>query len=79
MSSPVATHWEALGRSINYLKSMKVKVIFHVEPESCKVIGLANAHFGNCVETRKIVGFCLLTIGFCLVDRSMSKHDIVGQ
>ena len=74
MSSPGATHWAALGRVIGYLKSMEMKGILYIEPESFKVIALADTDFGNCIETRRSVGCCLLTIGGCLVDWSMSKH-----
>ncbi len=74
MSSPGKTHWAALGRVIGYVKGMKMKGILYVEPESFKVIALADTDFGNCTETRRSVGCCLLTIGCCLVDWSMSKH-----
>ena len=66
-----------MGRAIGCLKSMKVKIILHVEPESCKVIGLADLDFGNFIETRRSVGCFLLTIGNCLVDWSISKHLIL--
>ena len=59
MSSLGITNWVALGRVISCLKSVKVKRVLCVEPESCKVIGLADADFSNCVETRRSVGcFC---------------------
>lgn len=45
-----------------------------MEPESCKAIGLADMDFGNCVDTRRSVGCCLLiTLGF-LVYWSVSKY-----
>ena len=74
VSSPGATHWEALGRAISYLKSMKVKDILCVEPESCKVIGLADTHFGSCIKTRRSLVCSLPTIGVFLVDWCVSKH-----
>ena len=74
MPSPGDAHWEALGRDIGYLKSMKVKGILHVEPESRNVIALADTDFGNFIETKRSVGCCLLAIRGCLVDWSMSQH-----
>ena len=56
------------------MEGMEVKGILYVEPESRKVVALADADFGNCAETRRSVGCCLLTIGRFLVDWFMSKH-----
>ena len=53
---------------------MEVKGIIYSEPESHKVIALADKDFSNCTETRRSLGCCLLTIGGFLVDWFMSKH-----
>ena len=45
-----------------------------MEPESCKAVGLADTDFGNCVDTRRSVGCCLLIILGFLVYRSMSNY-----
>ena len=68
------TRWSMMGRAVYCLKSMKVKVISCVEPESFKVIGLADVKFGNFIETRRSVGYCLLTIGCFLVDWFVAKY-----
>ena len=67
-------HWAALGRVIGHVKSMEIKGILYVEPESHKVIVLADTDFGNCIETRRSFGCCLLKIAGFLVDWSISKR-----
>ena len=74
MSTPGTEHWAALGRVIGYIKGTKMNGITYIEPNSFKVLALADTDFGNCVETRRSVGCCIITIGGCLVDWTMSKH-----
>jgi len=74
MSNPGPEHWTALGRVMGYVKGTNMNGITYIEPNSFKVLALADTDFGNCVETRRSVGCCLITIGGCLVDWTMSKH-----
>ena len=79
LSNPGEQHWIALERLIGYLKGMKVKGIIYFEPESMRLIGLADTDFGNCPETRKSVGCYIITVGLTVVDYSIAKHDTLSD
>jgi hypothetical protein len=79
MGNPGEKHWNALGRLIGYMKGMKKKGLLYVEPESYRVAALADTDFGNCVETRRSVGCTIVTIGGCITDWSMAKHNTLSD
>ena len=79
MQNPGPDHWKALGRFVGYLSQLKLKGLMYVEPETFKVIALADTDFGNCKETRRSVGCNSITIGGCIVDYSTVKHKTVSD
>ena len=79
MQNPGPDHWKALGRFVGYLSQLKLKGLMYVEPETFKVIALADTDFGNCKETRRSVGCNIITIGGCIVDYSTAKHKTVSD
>ena len=79
MMNPGLDHWKAMGRAVGYLSQMKLKGIMYVEPESFRVVALADTDFGNCKETRRSVGCTLVTVGGCIADYSTAKHKTVSD
>ena len=79
MSNPGVDHWKAMGRLVGYLKGMKVRGITYYAPDSFQTLSLADTDYGNCKETRRSVGCSLITVGGCLVDWWMSKHQTVSD
>ena len=79
MSNPSKDHWKALERLIGYMKGMGTRGIIYWEPESMKLIAVSDTDFANCLETRRSVGCNFITIGGCLVDYSMAKHNSLSD
>ena len=79
MSNPGVDHWKAMGRLVGYLKGMKVRGITYYAPDSFQTVSLADTDYGNCKETRRSVGCSLITVGGCLVDWWISKHQTVSD
>ena len=44
-----------------------------------KIIPVSDTDFTNCLETRRSVGCHFITVGGCLVDYSMTKHNTVSD
>jgi len=44
-----------------------------------KIIAISDTDFANCLETRKSVGCHFVTVGGCLVDYSMTKHNTLSD
>ena len=57
---------------------MEVKGICFVEPWCFKTVSLADTDYANCKETRRSVGCSFITIGGCLIDWWMAKHQTVS-
>ena len=79
MSNPGVQHWNAMKRLVGYVKQMDLKGIKYVEPECLQVWALADTDYGNCRETRRSVGCIILTVGACIVDWWMAKHNTVSD
>ena len=79
MSNPSEEHWKAIERLVGYLKGMGTRGVIYWEPESMKLIAVSDTDFANCLETRRSVGCYLITIGGCLVDYAMAKHNSLSD
>jgi len=79
MSNPGPLHWKALERVVGFMKGMKLKGMFYLEPDSLQVAALADTDFANCKETRRSVGCSVITVGGCIVDYWMAKHHTVSD
>ena len=79
MSNPSKDHWKALERLVGYMKGMGTRGIIYWEPESMKLIAVSDTDFANCLETRRSVGCNIITIGGCLVDYAMAKHNSLSD
>ena len=78
MSNPGTSHWNSMKRLIGFIKHMELKGIRHVQLECFKTVLLADIDYANCKETRHSVGCSFITIGGCLVDWWMVKHQTVS-
>ena len=58
---------------------MKFKGIILVEPELFQTVSLADTDYANYTETRRSVGYSIITIGGCIVDWWMAKHHTVSD
>jgi len=79
MSNPNEIHWKALERTVGYLKGMKIRGVTYCEPDSMKIVAVSDTDFANCLETRRSVGCHFITVGGCLVDYSMTKHNTLSD
>ena len=79
MSCPNEAHWKAIEHTVGYLKGMKLRGVTYWEPNSMKIIAVSDTDFANCLETRRSVGCHFITVGGCLVDYSMTKHNTVSD
>ena len=78
MSNPGLQHWNSMKRLVGFIKQMELKGIRFLEPEWFQTISLADTDYGNCKETRRSIGCSFITIGGCLVDWWMAKHQTVS-
>ena len=68
-----------MERLVGYLKGMHVKGIVYVQPESLRVISLADTGYRNCKKTRRSVGCIIITIGRWIVEWWVTKHNSVSK
>ena len=78
MSNPGESHWNSMKRLVGFVKRMELKGIRFVEPECFRTVSLADTDYANCKETRRSVGCSFLTIGGCMIDWWMAKHQTVS-
>ena len=78
MSNPGESHWSSMKRLVGFIKGMGLKGIRYMEPECFQTASLADTDYGNCKETRRSVGCSFITIGGCIINWWMAKHQTVS-
>ena len=77
MHNPGETHWEAMKRTVGYLRGKKSHEVTIRRPKEMRVISLGDASYSDCLDTRRSSTGDIHTTGGALVSWRAQKTPFV--